>query len=102
MAKALFNVFFNIIKSIITVVLTPINLIVSNFFPNLATIINSFNAALSIYLGGGLSYFFNLIPPTSRTLILLYLSILLAYYTGIFAYHLILKIFQIIQKIKIW
>ena len=102
MAKALFNVFFNIIKSIINVVLTPINSIVANFFPNLATIINSFNSALKIYLGGGLSYFFNLIPPTSRTLILLYLSILLAYYTGIFAYHLILKVFQIIKKIKIW
>lgn len=102
MAKVLFNVFFNIIKSIINVVLTPINLIVSNFFPNLATIINSFNGALKIYLGGGLSYFFNLIPPTSRTLILLYLSILLAYYTAIFSYHLILKVFQIIKKIKIW
>ena len=92
MAMALFNVFFNIIKSIINVVLTPINSIVANFFPNLTTIINSFNSALKIYLGGGLSYFFNLIPPTSRTLILLYLSILLAYYTGIFAYHLILSI----------
>lgn len=102
MAKALFNVFFNIIKSIVNVVLTPINLIVANFFPNLTTIINSFNSALNLYLGGGLAYFFNLIPPTSRTLILLYLSILLAYYTGIFAYHIILKVFQIIQKIKIW
>ena len=102
MAKALFNVFFNIIKSITNVVLSPINLIVANFFPNLTTILNSFNSALKIYLGGGLSYFFNLIPPTSRTLILLYLSILLAYYSGIFAYHLILKVFQIIKRIKIW
>lgn len=102
MAKALFSVFFKIIKSVVNIVLTPINLLVVNFFPNLATIINSFNTALTIYLGGGLTYFFNLIPPTSRTLILLYVSILLIYYTSIFSYHLILKIFQIIKKIKIW
>lgn len=102
MAKAIFNVFFGVIKSIISIILTPINLLVANLFPSLATIINSFNSAITLYLGGGLSWFFNLIPPTSRTLILLWVSIMLGYYTFIFSYHAILLIIHIIKRIKIW
>lgn len=102
MAKAIFNVFFGVIKSIISIILAPINLLVANLFPSLATIINSFNSAVSLYLGGGLSYFFNIIPPTSRTLILLWVSIMMGYYTFIFSYHAILLIIHIIKRIKIW
>lgn len=102
MAKAIFNVFFGIIKKVVELFLTPINLLVVGLFPNLATIINAFNNAVQIFLGGGLSYFFNLIPPTSRLLIQLYLSILIAYYGIIFSYHTILKVIHIIKKIKVW
>lgn len=102
MAKAIFNVFFGVIKAIVNVILTPVNLLITGLFPSLATILNSFNSAISIYLGGGLSYFFNLIPPTSRTLILLWVSIIIAYYGIIFSYHLIMKIITIIKRIKVW
>lgn len=102
MAKIIFKVFFKIVKKFIDVILSPINALIVNLFPNLANIINAFNGAIQIYVGGGLTYFFNLVPTTSRSLILLWVTILLAYYGIILGYHLIVKILQIIQKIKVW
>lgn len=102
MAKILFNVFFKIITSFVNIILAPINALIVNLFPSLATIINAFNSAVVIYVGGGISYFMNLIPPTSRTLIILWVTILLSYYGIILGYHLIVKILHIIKKIKVW
>ena len=102
MAKALFNVFFKVIKTVLNIFMAPINALIVGLFPSLGTIISSFNAAVTLYVGGGMSYFFSLIPPASRYLIMLWLSILISYYGIIFTYHIVLKIIQIIKRIKIW
>lgn len=102
MAKIIFKVFFKIITSFVNIILTPVNALIVNLFPSLATIINSFNAGIQIYVGGGVAYFMNLVPPTSKILIVLWVSILLSYYGVILGYHLIVKILEIIKRIKVW
>lgn len=102
MAKAIFNVFFNIIKSIVGIFLTPINLLVSKIFPDLSQLISTFNAAVERLIGSSLGFFAHLLPPTTRSLVLLWLGVLISYYTISYSVHLILKVITIIKKLKIW
>ncbi len=102
MAKAIFNVLFKVIKSVIDTLMTPINLLVSSLFPDLSNILNVFNSACEQLLGPTLGWFSHLLPPNTRSLILLYFAILIGYYTVIYSVHLITKVIYLIKKVKIW
>lgn len=102
MARAIFKVFFSIITGLVSVILYPINQLASNFLPDLTLLINKFNYALNTYFGNGLTWFFNILPTGVRSVISLYLVILIAYYTITLTIHGILKVYHIIQKIKFW
>ena len=102
MAKAIFNVLFKVIKTIANLLLTPINLIVSNLFPDFANLVNTFNTALNTFVTGTLNYFFHILPPNCRAFILLYFTVMVSYYTISISIHAILKVYTIIKNIKIW
>lgn len=100
--KFLFVTLINFIVSIANVFLYPVNTAVSSAFPSFAQNITDFTSLCTRYLGSGLAYFFSMLPPNTRNLVLLYLSLLLICYTVSFSVHLITKIIQIIKQVKIW
>lgn len=102
MASAIFTVFFNIIKTLANVVLAPINLLVVNLFPSFSGLISTFNNALNLYVGNTLNYFFYILPPNARTFVLLYVGLLVSFYTISITTHAILKVYTLIKNIKIW
>ena len=102
MAKALFSVLFKVIKSIATLVLTPVNLLVSNLFPDLSNLISTFNNSVTLVITGSMNYFFHILPPLCRGFVLLWITLLIAFYTVSFTLHAILKVYTIIKNIKIW
>ena len=102
MAKAIFKVFFKIIVGLTNVILAPINGLVSHFFPDLSQVIARFNYAIQTYLGDGVTWFWSIIPDNCKTIITIYLTILIAYYTLSITVHAILKVYTIIKNIKIW
>ena len=102
MAKAIFSVFFKIIKKIIEIFFSPINLLVVNLFPDLSNILSTFNSAVSSVIGGSLGFFSSILPPGTRTIFLLWFAVLLGYYGVLFSVHVIMKVIDIIKKIKIW
>lgn len=102
MARILFKVFFGIITTLTNVILTPVNLLVSGLFPDLSNIIARFTYACNTYLGGGLTWFYTIIPTNARNLITIYVTILISYYTISISVHAILKVYTIIKNVKIW
>jgi hypothetical protein len=102
MAKAIFNVLFKVIKSVLNILLAPVNLLVVNLFPDFSNMISAFNNGVQTIIGTGLGFFSHLFPPTTRSLIILYLTFLISYYTISYSAHAIIKIFKIIQRIKFW
>lgn len=102
MAKAIFNVLFKIIKSFLNIILLPINALMVGFFPDFSNAINNFTNAVNTYIGAGLGYFAHMLPPTTRVMILIYLGVLVTYYTISLTAHGFLKVINIIKKIKIW
>lgn len=102
MAKAIFNVFFTIIKDLTNIVLAPINILVTQLFPDIAILISTFNAGVERVLGASLGFFSSILPPITRTLIVLYLTVLIGFYTVSWTAHAVLKVYAIIKKIKVW
>lgn len=102
MIKAIINGILNILMVVINIVLTPLNLLFDNLFPDVGSMISTFSTFVNQYVGGTLSYFFSLLPPIFRGLITSFITFVIAYYGVYYTYVGIKKIFDIIQKIKLW
>ena len=102
MIKALLNGILKLAMKLVNIILTPINLLIANLFPNMATAIATFNSFVNTYIGNSLSWFFSLLPPIFRGLLVTWFTFVIAYYGFIYTYKAIIKIYQIIQKIKVW
>lgn len=102
MIKALLDGILNALASVVTFLLTPLNLLFTNLFPNMSSAISTFNTFINTYVGNGLSYFFSVLPPIFRTLLITWFTFVIAYYTIYYIYIGYLKIFNVIQKVKFW
>lgn len=103
MFKILFNGILSVVKSLINIVLLPINALVESLFPSsIVNAIDNFNTFIYQYVGGSLSWFSNLFPPIFKSLVILSLTFMIAYFTFVWSYTAIIKIWNVIQKIKFW
>lgn len=102
MIKFLINGILNLVTLVLNIILLPINSLIANLFPDMTTSINQFTSFLSGYVGGSLSYFFSIMPPITRSIILLWLTFLIVYYGVVWSYSLIVKLWNVIQRIKFW
>lgn len=102
MIKALLNGILKMIINLVDIFLLPINALFANLFPDMSTAIGNFNTFIDTYIGGSLGYFFSLFPPIFRSILVIWLTFLIAYYTFHYGYVAVIKIWNIIQKIKFW
>lgn len=102
MIKAIINGLLGVITSIVDVFLTPINLLIENLFPDFTNLVNVFNQFVNTYIGGSLSYFFSIFPPIFRSILIIWFTFVIGYYSIYYSYTAIIKVFNIIQKIKFW
>lgn len=85
-----------------SVVLSPVDILVNNLFPNMTIYISSFNIFVSQYIGNTISYFSSMLPPMTRNVIAMWISFLIVYYTVSWTYSLILKGSNVVKKLKFW
>ena len=102
MIKAILNGILNALTGVVSFLLTPINSLVANLFPSMANAIATFNSFVSNYLGSNLTYFFSMFPPIFKSLLVLFITFCIGYYTVHFTYTALVKIFNVIQKVKFW
>lgn len=102
MIKAFLSGILKVISSLLNVILLPINTILSALFPDMSQAISTFTSFINTYVGGTLSYFFSIFPPIFRSLLVIWFGFVIGYYTIYYTYLAIIKIFNIIQKIKFW
>lgn len=104
MAQAILSALLNFIIAIVNVVLTPINLLIANLFPDFSTMLTNFNDAILILGGNAMKFITTIIRffPIFSNCIVIYLTFLITYYTISISAHAILKIWKVIKAIKIW
>lgn len=100
--KNWFLMYMQYLVWVANLVLTPINSILTEFFPNLNDIVTMFESFITTYITPFINYFFHLLPPNAMNLCLIYISCLVAFYTITLAIHVLIKAFEIIKSIKIW
>lgn len=98
----IFTLLMKFIVSITNLFLLPINTIVVNLFPDFTDKINYFESLVGRYVVPLLSWFFQILPPNTRSLILFYLGTLILLYTATLAVHGIIKVIELIKNIKVW
>lgn len=102
MIKAILNGLLSALTGVVSFLLTPVNALVENLFPDMANAIATFNNFVDTYLGSNLAYFFSMFPPIFKSLLVLFFGFCIVYYTVYFTYISLVKIFTIIQKVKFW
>lgn len=102
MINAILNGILKVITTLLNVFLLPVNLLVNTIFPDMSQAIGHFNNFVNTYLGSPLAFFFNLLPPIFRSIVILWITFIISYYTIYYSYLAIIKIWDIIQKIKFW
>lgn len=102
MIKAIINGLLKLLIMVLNIVLLPINTLIENVFPSMSSAIQTFNNFINNVLGTNMVYFFQLLPPIFRSLLVTWFTFVIAYYTIYYTYLAILKIWAIIQKIKFW
>lgn len=102
MIKAILNGILNALTGVVSFLLTPLNLLVANLFPDMSSTIATFNNFVDTYFGNNLTYFFSMFPPIFKSLLVLFITFSIGYYTVHFTYTALVKIFNVIQKVKFW
>ena len=102
MIKVILNGLLSALTGVVSFLLTPVNALVENLFPDMANSIATFNNFVDTYLGSNLAYFFSMFPPIFKSLLVLFFTFCIVYYTVHFTYISLVKIFTIIQKVKFW
>lgn len=102
LVNALLNGLLSIITTILNIFLLPVNALLTSLFPDMTNAINVFNDFITHYLGTPLAFFFGILPPIFRGLLSIWFTFIISYYSIYYTYIGIIKIWNIIQKLKFW
>ena len=95
----LFTFILSLIAQIVSLILSPLTLAISALLPDLSTFVAKIVSFINtmLYMFG---WFFNLLPPTTKSVILLYLSLLLIFFTAYSLYVVVEFSMYLITKVK--
>lgn len=95
----LFTFILTLIAKIVSLILSPLTLAISALLPDLSTYVAKVVSFINnmLYMVG---WFFNLLPPSTKSIILLYLSLLLVFFTAYAIYVVVEFTMYLITKVK--
>lgn len=101
MFKALFNVIINMISSVIQIIVWPINQIIVNVMPDVSDkilqVTNTLNTVFDAITWG-----IGLLPNFLVETLLFIVTIEIAKHTIFMSTHMLIKVWNVFQKIKFW
>lgn len=101
MFKVLFNIIINLVATIIQIVLLPINAIITATLPDLTGKISSVVGTISTIFNN-MNWALGLIPPILAETILFIITCEIARQTIYISTHALVRMWNVIQKLKFW
>lgn len=89
------------ISGLINIILLPIDTLIITIFPDLTGLSAAFTNLIT-RVSGLFSYFFNMFPPILLTLVGLFFTFYVSYFSAVLVYEGIIIILNLIQKLKFW
>lgn len=101
MFKILFDIIINLLATLIQIVLTPINLVITNTLPDLSDkILQVTNGIPNLF--SGLYWALGFLPPGVLPVLLFILAVEIAKHTIFISTHTLIKVWNLFQKLKFW
>lgn len=101
MFKALFNIILNMLATIIQLICWPLNAVIQATMPNLSdqilNVTNTLNTAFD-----SITWAIGLIPAPVIVVLLFILGIEIAKHTIFVSTHTLIKVWNVLQKLKFW
>lgn len=101
MFKLLFNGLTSILSNLLSIICWPINQLIINALPDISEKITYITDNLS-FVFSGLSWSISILPPVLVSTLLFILTLEVAKHTIFTSTHALIKVWNLIQKIKFW
>lgn len=101
MFKLIIGLVINLIATVVQAIMSPINLVITNALPDISSKILQVTNGIPTIINY-LNYGLGMIPPGIITVLLFILAVEVAKHTIFTSTHVLLKVWNIIQKIKFW
>lgn len=101
MIQAIFRFLLNLLATIIQIIAWPINQLFIALLPDVSTKITDVNTGIS-NLFAGIGWALGLLPPGVLPTLVFILGIEIAKHTIWANSHMIIKVWDVLQKIKFW
>lgn len=101
MFKLFFNGIINLLATVIQIIVWPINTIIVNTLPDLTSKITLVTNGIN-QLFNGIGWALGLLPPTILATLVFIISVEIAKHTIYLSTHTLIKVWNILQKIKFW
>lgn len=101
MFKFLFNIMFNLLATIVQVVCLPLNYAITNALPDLSSKITEITNGLS-NIFNSITWGLGLLPDLVVETLLFIVSVEIAKHTIYVSTHTLIKVWNLVQKIKFW
>lgn len=101
MVRALFNVIINLLATIIQIVVWPINAVIEATLPDLSTRILEVGNTLNTVFDS-MTWALGLIPDAVISAVLFIITVEIAKHTIFTSTHALIKVWNLLQKLKFW
>lgn len=101
MFKALFNIILNMLATIIQIICWPLNAIIESTMPDLGSQILGVTNTLNTVFDS-ITWALGLIPAPVIVVLLFILGIEIAKHTIFVSTHTLIKVWNVLQKLKFW
>lgn len=101
MFKALFNIILNMLGTLVQLVTYPINAVITSTLPDLSSKITEVTGTLSTVFDA-ITWGLGLLPGSIITTLLFILTVEIAKHTIKISTHTLIKVWNLIQKVKFW
>lgn len=101
MFKILFDIILNLVATLLQIILAPLNLIISNAFPNISNTITQTASSL-VTMFDGMGWAVGLIPNSVKVVLITILGLEISKHSAYVLSHVIVKVWNLVQKLKFW
>lgn len=101
MFKAIFSGIINLLATVIQIIVWPINQIIVNLLPDLSDQISQVSSGINT-LFNGIGWSLGLLPPGVLAVLTFILTVEIAKHTIYLSTHTLIKVWNVLQKIKFW
>lgn len=101
MVQLILNIFLTLVATVVQIVTYPINILLNELFPSFTNTITSVTSTLNTVFNA-ITWALGLVPSAIIDVLLFIIVVEIAKHTVFLSTHILLRLWNIFQKVKFW